>query len=109
MDQDNTTQIDETSRNFGLILSAGKTKMMVGRLIEKRKETHLGINIQGEGFEQVEQIVYLGGLIAADGCNEKDIQRRIARTSETFGMMTRIWKSKELTKKTMIKNTRDHA
>jgi len=31
------------------------------------------IHIQGENIEQVEQFVYLGGLINADGSIEKDI------------------------------------
>src|SRR6218665_2769713 len=72
-------------------------------IIKKIKETPLSINIQGENIEQVEQFVYLGGLINADGSNEKDIQRTVGRTSQAFGMMTRIWKSKELTKKPKIK------
>ena len=98
--QDITTQIDETSRRFGLMINAEKTKTMV---IEKTKETPISINIQGEAIEQVEQFVYLGGLINADGSNEKDIQRRIGRTSQAFGIMNRIWRSRELTKKTKIK------
>ena len=51
------------------MINAEKTKTMV---IEKTKETPITINIQGEAIEQVEQFVYLGGLINADGSNEKD-------------------------------------
>ena len=76
-------------------------------VIEKRKETPLSINIQGEGIEQVEQFVYIGGLINGDGNNKKDIHRRIGRTSEAFGMMTRIWKNKELLKKIKIQISLD--
>jgi hypothetical protein len=99
--QDITTKIDETSRRFGLMINAEKTKTMV---IEKIKETPITINIQGENIEQVEKFVYLGGLINSDGSNEKEIQRRIGRrpTSQAFGKMNRIWRSKELTKKTKI-------
>src|SRR6218665_2287842 len=75
--QDITTQIDETSRKFGLMINAEKTKPMV---LEKRKETPLNINIQGESNEQVEQLVYQGGLMNEDGSNEKDIQIRIGCT-----------------------------
>ena len=62
------------------MINAEKTKTM---LVEKRKKTPLSINIQGENIEQVEQFVYLGGLINADGSSEKDIglQKRIVRTS----------------------------
>jgi len=48
------------------MINVEKTKTMV---IEKRKETPLSINIQGENIEQVKQFVYLGGLINADGSN----------------------------------------
>ena len=92
---DITTQIDETSRKFGLMINWEKTKTMI---IEKIKETPLSINIQGENIEQVEQFVYLGGLINADGSNEKDIHRRIGRTSQAFWMMSKIWKSKKTNK-----------
>ena len=51
----------------------------------------------------MEQFVYLGGLINADSSNDKDIQRRIGRASQAFGMMNRIWRSRELTQKTKIK------
>jgi len=63
--QDIMTQIHETSRKFSLMINAEKTITMV---IEKRKETPLGENI-----EQVEQFVYLGWLVNTNGSNEKDI------------------------------------
>src|SRR6218665_3718805 len=76
--QEITTQIDETSRKIGLMINVDKIKTMV---IEKRKETplHVSINIEGENIK-------------------KGIQRRIGRTSQTFGLTTRILKSKELYK-----------
>ena len=42
---DLTTHIYETSRRFGIINDADKTKIMV---TEKTKETPITINIQGE-------------------------------------------------------------
>jgi len=78
------------------MINADKTKTVV---IKKTKETPKSINIQGEVIEQ--QFVYLGGLINnAEGNHEKDRQRRIGRTSQAFGMMTRTWRSKKLTTKT---------
>ena len=66
--QDITTQNDETSIEVGLMINAEKEKTMI---IEKIKETPLSINTQAENIEQVEQFVYLEGLINADGSNEK--------------------------------------
>lgn len=47
-----------------------------------------------EVIEQVEQFVDLGGQIKADGSNEKNIKRRVGRTSQAFEMMTRIRRSR---------------
>jgi len=88
------TKIYETSRKFGLMDIAEKTKTMV---TGKTRHTHL--NIRGEVIKQVKQFVYLGELINAHGSNEKGIQRRIRHTSQAFGMMTRIRRSIELIKK----------
>jgi hypothetical protein len=49
-----TTKIDETSRRLGLMINAEKTNAMV---IEKTKETQIGINIQREAIEQVKQFI----------------------------------------------------
>ena len=57
------------------------------------------VNIQGEGIEQVEQFVYIGGLANADGSNEKYLQKWIGSTSQAFETMTRIPGYEELTKK----------
>ena len=40
------------------------------------------------------------GQINAEGSYDKDIQRRIGCISHAFGVMNRIWRSRELTKKT---------
>ena len=78
------TGIDEISRKFGLMVNAEKGKTS---FIEKTKQIPQVFNIQGEFIEQVEQFVYLGGHITADGSYEIDIQMRIGRTSPVFGMM----------------------
>ena len=46
-------------------------------------------------------------LIKAEGSNEKDVQRRIGRILEAFGIMARVWKRKELTKKANINIIQD--
>ena len=43
-----------------------------------------------------------GAIINADGSSEKYAKRRIGRTSQPFGKITRIWKTKELTNETKI-------
>jgi len=81
--QNTTTQIDETSRKFSLMINAEKIKTMV---IEKRKETPLSIKIQGKSIEQVEQFVCITGR-----ANKRRWQRRIRLTKENWTHFTSIW------------------
>ena len=65
---------------------------------EQTKDTPITITIHEELItEQVSQAVCLEAPITAFGRNEKDIYKRIGRTSQ--GMMNRIWRSCELSKK----------
>jgi hypothetical protein len=98
--QNITTEIDKNSRRFGLHINIDKTKVMA---IEKKRETDLHINISGKQVEQVDKFVYLGGLITANGSNEEDIQRRIGLTSQAFGKLNKIWRSKGITRNTKIR------
>lgn len=54
-----TTQIDETSRNFCLMMNTENAETIV---VEKSKDTPITLTIQGE---TTEQFAYLGGLIIA--------------------------------------------
>lgn len=47
--------------------------------------------------EQVDQFVYLGRLITADGKSKRDIQRTMGHTSQAFGQMNKTWRSREIT------------
>jgi hypothetical protein len=95
-----TTEIDKNSRRFGLQINIDKTKVMA---VEKKRNKELHINISGKEVEQVDKFVYLGGLITANGSNEEDIQRRIGLTSQAFGKLNKIWRSKGITKNTKIR------
>ena len=78
--QDITTKIDETSRRFGLMINAEKTKTMV---IEKIKETPITINIQGETrkirlFRRADKLRW---------------QQRKRNTKENWTYFASIWKN----------------
>jgi len=47
--------------------------------------------------------LYLGGLISAECCNDKDIQRRIGCTSQAFGIINRIMEMQRINKETKLK------
>ena len=83
------------SRKFGLMINAEKTKKMV---VERRKETPLSIKL-------LSKYNNLSTHALGNKCRwvqRKAIEIRIGHTSQAFGMETKIWKSRELTKKTKI-------
>lgn len=43
------------------------------------------------------------GLISADSNSKKDIKGRIEHTSQAFGKINRMWRNREITKKSKIR------
>lgn len=50
---------------------------------------------QEDFIAQVDQFVYLAGLIITDGKSQKDMQRRIEHISQEFGRMNQIQSHRE--------------
>jgi len=70
--------------------------MFVG---DKRQETPITISIQGEAFEQVNQLVWLIVLISSDGNSKKTFKVQL-EAMRTHLKMIRAWRSREITQKT---------
>ena len=76
------------SESSGLYLNAKKkTKIMD---LDKSPTT---IDVDGEELENVNNFVYLGSRIDADGKSSPDIRRRIAIASFKLNTMAPLWKS----------------
>ena len=85
----------EIANSFGLTASLQKTKfMVVGKELEVESEC-------------VEDLYYLGTVIAANGRIDKEINRRITNVSKAFGALRRaVFKDVNfsVTTKTLVKN-----
>ena len=75
------------SESSGLYLNAKKTKIMD---LDKSPTT---TNVDGEQLENVNNFVYLGSRIDADGKSSPDIRRQIAIAISKLNTMAPLWKS----------------
>ena len=78
------------SESSGLYLNAKKTKIMD---LDKSPTTTTTIDVDGEQLENVNNFVYLGSRIDADGKSSPDIRRRIAIAISKLNTMAPLWKS----------------
>ena len=87
------------SESSGLYLNAKKTKT---KIIDLDKSPTTTIDVDGEQLENVNNFVYLGSRIDADGKSSPDIRRRIAIAISKLNTMAPLWKSQstELTWRT---------
>ena len=76
------------SESSGLYLTAKKTKIM-----DLDKSPTTTIDVDGEQLENVNNFVYLGSRMDADGKSSPDIRRRLAITISKLNKMAPLWKS----------------
>ena len=78
------------SESSGLYLNAKKTKT---KIMDLDKSPTTTIVVDGEQLENVNNFVYLGSTIDADGKSSPDIRRRIAIAISKLNTMAPLWKS----------------
>ena len=66
-------KLAEESEKSGLKINLSKTKVMIKKFVSKKND----IIILSSVFEKVEEYLYLGQLVNAEGDVEKEIIRRI--------------------------------
>ena len=82
----------------GLHLNVKKTKIMD---IDKYKEEAV-ITIDGEEIERVNNVVYMGARIEANGKSTQQIRRRLAMAGSKLKKMTNIWNGQSIYTKLRI-------
>ncbi|XP_013777718.1 uncharacterized protein LOC106462351 [Limulus polyphemus] len=75
--QDMTRNLQEIGKKVGLRINATKTKTMtVGHNLDR------AVTIEGSEIEDVQDFVYLGSKIVANGESDTDVQARLNRATE---------------------------
>jgi len=61
-----------------------------------KQHEQLRITLYGEELEQVNEFVYLGGLVTEYGQATKDIKRKIGLASAAFGKLDKMWRTSNI-------------
>lgn len=91
-------RVERESRYYGLEINRSKTKVMI---VDRANLLQLSGRLQG--LEVVQDFIYLGSLISAEGGCERDIRRRIATAKGSLTRLYKIWKDRGVSNRTKIK------
>jgi len=101
--QSKLTRMGMISAKASLRISKSKTK---GMRINTTNADRL--ELDGEEIDEVEEFAYLGSNISKDGGSDRDIQLRIGKARTAFIMLSPVWKSKTISKKTKLRTLNTH-
>lgn len=90
-------RLETVSLSKGLAINKNKTKLM----IVDRPATLQRTNLLQE-YETVEQFQYLGSVITNKGSSEPEIRRRIGMAKSAMTQLNKIWKDRNITRRTKI-------
>jgi len=95
--QELVDRLNRVSREYGLLITVDKTKVMVSNDITCR------ILIQNEQLEQVDTFLYLGSLITEDGECTMEFRTRLYKGQAIGASLQKIWKSHSIPISTKIR------
>ena len=61
------------------------------------------LELDGEAIDEVENFTYIGSNISKDGGSDRDIQVRIGKARTAFSILTPVWRSKLMSRKTKLR------
>ena len=91
-------KLDKTSRDFGMEISAEKTKIMTNRANGFTKN----IKLNNQELEEVTNFKYLGAIVTDEG-SRREVLSRIAQATSALTKLKTIWKDKHITSKHKIR------
>ncbi|GFO40092.1 endonuclease-reverse transcriptase [Plakobranchus ocellatus] len=94
-------QLDKASSNFGMEISAEKTKIMTNSK-EPKKPSKKEIKVNGQILERVTKFKYLGSIISDEG-PKPEILSRIAQTTAALTKLKPIWNNKNISIRSKIR------
>ena len=72
--QEVTRRVEDTSKRFGMEISAEKSKVMVVGKKENIDGQVVNVTVGGKRSEQVKNFIYLGSTLVEDGKSEKEFE-----------------------------------
>ena len=96
--QNKTNEINQISSSIGLYINVNKTK-----IIRINADSNEQVKIGDEPLEEVDSFTYLGSIVNKQAGSEEDIVNRLKKARQSFGMLSKIWKSNKLSRMTKLK------
>ena len=93
------TRLDESSRSYGMLISAEKTKIMANNNTSGFTQT---VKVKETTLEAVDQFKYLGAIITDEG-SKTEVLSRIAQSQSALAKLKTIWNDKNITLKSKIR------
>jgi Reverse transcriptase (RNA-dependent DNA polymerase)/Domain of unknown function (DUF6451) len=82
----------------GLRINVGKTK-----LLRIMNNAACRLSVGEDYIDEVDEFTYLGSVMSKDGGADADVNARIRKAGQTFGMLFNIWRSPQLSQNLKIK------
>ena len=98
--QQKTNNLNANGGCLGFKTSTSNLKTKEMRMNSKSREP---ITVCEGAIEAVNDFIYLGSKMQADGDSEPNVKRRISKASQAFSMLKNIWKSNKLSRNTKIR------
>ena len=89
--QSKTNDLASKGKQIGLNINTSKTKLM--KINTRAMDP---VTLAGKAIEEVQEFIYLGSKITADGNSENDVLARIAKARGAFASLKDIWKSSKI-------------
>ena len=96
--QDKTGVMGIKAKSIGLDANIPKTKVM--RMNAKVSKP---VQLFGEDIEDVEEFIYLGSTMAADGSSDADVKARLAKARQAFRTLRNFWKNANISQQTKLR------
>jgi hypothetical protein len=96
-------QMEELALIIGLDINVGKTKYINTARSRQQDAYTRAVDINGKVYPEVTDFKYLGSIITSDNNCDRDLKARMAAGNRSYYAMTKILKSRDVSKSTKLK------
>ena len=97
-----TSQLDTTSRQFGMEISHEKSKVLTTSRQTECNQDEVEVLMDGHALEEVQQFKYLGVMMNEEVTLTNEIKVQLAIATTQMAKLTHIWKNREVDDKIKI-------
>ena len=97
--QELTTTLERRARDYGMEISAEKSKLMVNNRLPPRTT----VLMNGEHLEEVKSFKYLGSTVPSEGDSTEETRTRINLATSAIARLKKIWSNNNIKTATKIR------